>query len=87
MKIKLDNLDHDDGFVLVLADWKDAETDQSIEGCRWERDGDFVYTLITDSIDLVERLEKEGYEVNTDDYCQPEEFDYYAYSPGDGPYD
>ena len=89
MKIKLDNLDRDDGLVLVMADWKDAELDQSIEGSMWEHDGDFAYAYISDHSDLINSLRKQGYDLDLlEDYCEPDdEIDYYAYSPGDGPYD
>lgn len=71
MKIKLDNLDKNDGTVLVMADAAEAEHDQSIEGSRWESDGDFAYAYIDDRVGLVDALEREGYEVDTDDYWEP----------------
>lgn len=70
MKIKLDNLDKDDGTVLVMADAEEAEHDQSIEGSRWELDGDFAYAYIDDRVGLVAALERDGYEVDTDDYWE-----------------
>jgi hypothetical protein len=76
MKIKLDNMDRDDGSVLVTCEDKDAaENDQSIEGSHWEcpRDMDCAYAVISDRPGLVEALEKQGYDVDASEYCEPDE--------------
>lgn len=71
MKIKLDNMDKEDGSVLVIAeDADEAREDQSIEGSHWECDGDFAYAIISDRPGLVAALEKEGYEVDTDEFYE-----------------
>jgi len=74
MKIKLDNMDKDDGTVTVYCDDKAAAIhDQSIEGSMWEAPGDLdvAYACICDRPGLVEALEADGYEVNTEDYDAP----------------
>lgn len=75
MKIKLDNQDHTDGMVLVTCADKDAaRDDQSIDGNNWEcpRDMDIAYAIISDRPGLVAELEKQGYDVNTDEYSEPD---------------
>jgi hypothetical protein len=76
MEVKLDNLDRDDGFVLVTCEDRDAAIeDQSIEGSHWEasRGMPGAYAVISDRPDLVERLEKAGYNVDSSEYSPPEE--------------
>lgn len=79
MKIKLDNLDHDDGECLVTCNGPGAtrwakEEHQSIAGSRWESDGpDFAYAIVSDHPGLEAELEKEGYDdIDTDEYCPPD---------------
>ena len=72
LKIKLDNLDHDDVMVSVYCDDKEAaKFDQSIMGSMWEApsDMDIAYAIIDDEPDLVKKLEAEGYDVDDDEYC------------------
>lgn len=74
MKIKLDNLDHDDGMVTVYCEDRQAAIhDQSINGSNWEAPEDLTaaYAVIGDDPDLVDQLEGEGYEVDASDYCPP----------------
>lgn len=75
MNIKLDNLDRDDDSVLVTCDDQDAaRDDQSVEGSHWEcpSDMNIGYAIIGDRPDLVEALEKDGYEVDDSEYCPPD---------------
>jgi hypothetical protein len=70
----LDNLDREDNTVLVLISGEGARDfayrDQNIKGCSWAIDGDdFAYAIIEDSPTLIQDLEAEGYELNTDEYC------------------
>jgi len=74
-KIKLDDMDRDDGSVLVTMACRDAgrivKDRQSIQGSLWEaarEDPDFAYAVISDAPDLVSQLESEGYDVKTDEY-------------------
>lgn len=74
MKIKLDNLDRD-GEVLVTASWEEAKEDQSIDGSMWEHHddlGDFAYAIIIDRPGLTKDLEDEGYDLDLDEYVEPE---------------
>jgi uncharacterized membrane protein (UPF0127 family) len=72
MKVKLDSTDKE-GMVLALADWSDAEEDQSIAGSKWEHDGDFAYALIGDHPGLVSELVKDGYDLDLEEYSAPGE--------------
>ncbi len=73
-KVKLDNLDKDDGTVLVMARWEDVKDDQSIAGSKWEHDNDFAYAIVTDHSGLIKELEGEGYDdLDLSEYCEPEE--------------
>jgi hypothetical protein len=80
MKIKLDNLGSDDDTVMVTCSGPGAlrwakEEDQSIAGSMWEgADGaDGAYAIISDHPDLLEQLEKDGYDdIDTDEYCPPD---------------
>jgi hypothetical protein len=74
-KIKLDNMDRDDGSVLVTCEDSDvAEEHHSIAGSNWEAPSDMTgaYAIISDSPDLVAELEKEGYDVDSSEYCWPD---------------
>jgi len=75
VKIKLDNLDCEDGFVLITCEDREAaRDDQSIAGAHWEVPGDLLvaYAMPVDHQGLVEKLEEDGYELDLDDYCPPE---------------
>jgi len=70
----LDNLDTDDYTVLVTISGEGAadfaNMDQTIMGSNWETDGDdLAYAIIDDHPALIKILEKEGYSLNTDEYC------------------
>jgi hypothetical protein len=76
--VKLENLDDREGSVMaeVRGDgalaW--ALSDQAIGGARWEgvdRDPDYALAFPADWSGLVEQLQKEGYELDLDDYCPP----------------
>jgi len=74
-EIKLDNMDRDDGSVLVTcSDQSVKEEHQSIAGSNWEAPGDMdiAYAMISDEPGLVAKLEKEGYNVDSSEYCEPE---------------
>ncbi len=77
--LRLLNADRDDGMVLVLTpqgpEYEEAaEDDQTLEGSTWEDSGDdSPYNLITDRVNLVEDLRKEGYVLNLSEYVPPEE--------------
>ena len=76
MKIKLDNLDKDDGTVTVYCDDKPAAVhDQSIDGAMWEApaDLDVAYACISDRPGLVADLKEEGYEVDTSAYWEEDD--------------
>ena len=75
MTIKLDNLDRDDGSVLITCnDQSAARDDQSIAGSHWEAPGDMsiAYAIVCDHADLLADLEREGYSVDDSEYCAPE---------------
>jgi hypothetical protein len=75
MKISLDNLDHDDGMVTVYCDDKQAAIDdQSIDGSLWEAPGDLdvAYAVILDRPGLITELRADGYEVNIQNYVEPD---------------
>ena len=72
--LSLDNLDKEDGTVLVVISGEGAadfaNMDQTIMGSNWETDGDdLAYAIIDDHPALIKILEKEGYSLNTDEYC------------------
>lgn len=74
-EVKLDNLDRDDGSVLVTCDDSSVkEEHHSISGSNWEAPGDMsgAYAVICNEPDLVAKLEKEGYQVDTAEYCEPD---------------
>ncbi len=74
MKVKLDNLDRDDGSVLAWASAQEAQDDQSIAGARWEYPSDLegeAYAILTDFKGLTKALEQEGYILDTDEYMEP----------------
>lgn len=74
-EIKLDNMDRDDGSVLVTCeDSSVKEEHQSIAGSSWEAPSDMngAYAVITDEPGLVAKLEKEGYNVDSSEYCEPD---------------
>ncbi len=74
-EIKLDNMDRDDGSVLVTCDDSSVkEEHHSVSGSNWEAPGDMsgAYAVITDEPDLVAKLEKEGYNVDAGEYCEPD---------------
>lgn len=74
-EIKLDNMDRDDGSVLVTCEDRDvAEEHHSIAGSNWEAPSDMTsaYAIISDSPDLVAELEKEGYNVDSGEYSPPD---------------
>lgn len=74
-KIKLDNMDSDDGTVLVTCEDSDIKEErQSIQGSNWEAPSDMsgAYAMISDAQDLVSILEKEGYDVDSSEYCPPD---------------
>ena len=80
MEIRLDNLSRDHqlgGTALITMRGPyaaaKAERDQSIAGSHWETDDDdFAYAIVVDHPDLVDELENDGYDVNTDDYSPPD---------------
>jgi hypothetical protein len=75
-EVKLDNMDRDDGSVLVTCeDRKVKEEHQSIAGSNWEAPNDMsgAYAIISDEPGLVAKLEKEGYQVLQAEYCEPDE--------------
>jgi hypothetical protein len=75
VKIKLDNLDHDDGMVTVYCEDRQAAIDdQSIDGAHWEAPGDLdvAYAMIVDRPCLITELEAEGYEVDIRNYVEPD---------------
>lgn len=73
LKIFLDNLEDRNGMVLVTCrDGQRAKVEhQSIDGTRWEADGDFGYAMIEDRPGLVADLKAEGYEVDESEYSPP----------------
>lgn len=74
MKIKLDNLDGEDGMVTITCDDRQAAIDdQSIEGSLWEAPSDMnvAYAVVCDRPSLTADLEKEGYELDVDEYSPP----------------
>lgn len=74
-RIKLDNLDDREGCVMIEAESKIlAVHDQSIFGSNWEvpDDLDVAYAMPMDHPSLLEKLEKEGYEINDDEYSPPD---------------
>jgi len=76
-KISLDNLDDDEGGVMIECNSQILAThDQSVAGAMWECASDmpgFAYACAGDRPGLVEELENEGYIVNDDNYCPPDE--------------
>jgi hypothetical protein len=78
MFIKLDNMEDREGMVMVTMTGEGAgekaELDQSIDGSSWEiLEETFAYTYIMDRPGLVEELEAQGYDVNTDEYWEPDD--------------
>jgi hypothetical protein len=74
-KIKLDNMDRDDSSVLVTCDDSSVkEEHHSINGSNWEAPSDMAgaYAIISDESGLVAKLEKEGYDVDSSEYCEPD---------------
>jgi hypothetical protein len=73
MKIYPDNGDSD--FVHCRAESAEAaREDQSIDGNKWEFvDGTYAYAMLCDRKSLVADLKKEGYDVNTDEYWEPDD--------------
>jgi hypothetical protein len=74
-EVKLDNMDRDDGTVLVTCEDSDvAEEHHSIAGSNWEAPSDMTgaYAIISDSPNLVAELEKEGYDVDSGEYSPPD---------------
>lgn len=74
MKIKLDNLDRDDGSVMITTeDREEAILDQSIHGARWEAPGDLsvAYAIVDDRPFLLTALLAEGYDVDDSEYVEP----------------
>jgi hypothetical protein len=74
-KIKLDNMDRDDDSVLVTCeDSSVKEEHHSINGSNWEAPSDMsgAYAIISDEPGLVAKLEKEGYDVDSSEYCEPD---------------
>jgi len=74
-KIKLDNMDREDGTVLITCDDSDIKEERkSIQGSNWEAPSDMsgAYAMIVDIPDLVATLEKEGYDVDSSEYCPPD---------------
>lgn len=74
-KIKLDNMDREDGSVLVTCEDREVkEEHHSIAGSNWEAPSDMsgAYAVISDAQDLVATLEKEGYDVDSSEYCPPD---------------
>jgi hypothetical protein len=73
--VKLDNMDQDDAVVATVnargaAAW--AKNYQNIAGNRWESDGpDFAYAILSDYPGLVAELQKDGYELDLDEYSPP----------------
>ncbi len=65
MKIKLDNLS-DSCTAWATAD--EAREDQTIDGNRWEFDGDTAYAILSDRPGLLDELEAE-YDVDSSEYC------------------
>lgn len=78
--IYLDNLStehEEDGTILVTMRGRDAcriaKHHQSISGSRWEcSDENFAYAIIVDEPGIVEKLESKGYDVNEDEYSEPD---------------
>lgn len=73
LPIRLDNLDREDGTVLVLCDYPEAaREDRSIDGTHWEvSDGTLAYAITFDRPGLVAELQAEGYDVDTSEYSEP----------------
>lgn len=74
--VKLDNLDDRDGAVMATVSGRGAgrwaKNDQSIGGSMWESDDEnFAYAMPVDHPGLVAELEKEGYDLDLDDYSPP----------------
>lgn len=75
-RIELDNLDDEEGFVMVYCNSQVlAKHDQTISGSRWECPSDMTvgYACIADHPGLLKELEADGYTVNADNYCPPDE--------------
>lgn len=62
----------EDGNVNVWCnDVEGARNDQSIQGSRWEFDGDLAYAIITNTPDLDDELRAEGYVVDISEWHTP----------------
>jgi len=75
MKVSLDNLEDRDGCVMATCDDQAAARwDQTISGAQWEipSDMDIAYAMPLDHAGLVAELEKDGYELDTSEYCPPD---------------
>lgn len=80
LKISLRNTDDDDGQVMVdCADGVGAADDRYIDGSSWETYNDgspsAAWTTLSNYPGLVEKLEKEGYDVDQSNYSPPDEED------------
>lgn len=77
--VYLDNMDREYGEVMATLKGphaaRVAEAKGSLEGSSWEgaNGDDFRYTIILDRVDLVSDLESDGWDVNTDEYWEPDE--------------
>lgn len=76
MKVKLDNLDRDDGTVLAWTGAQEAQDDITIDGCRWEYPSDLegdAYAILTDRPGLTRDLKQEGYDLDCSEYMEPQD--------------
>jgi hypothetical protein len=76
VKVKLDNLDRDDGTVLAWTSAQEAQGDITIDGCRWEYPSDLegdAYAILTDRPGLVRDLKQEEYDLDCSEYMEPQD--------------
>jgi hypothetical protein len=78
LMITVENCDDDsDGPMVTItcSDPAGAEFDQTVAGCQWEApfDMDIAYAVVPDYPRLIDDLKGEGYAVNDDLYCPPDD--------------
>lgn len=78
VEIRISTNDDDDGMVTLYCDDVEAARDaQSVLGSRWLiSDGSLAYASVCKQPDLVAALEADGYDVDSSEWCPPDDQDF-----------